>query len=129
MLLKVLHYGNSSSDQGVVDTPHSINVLDIVSVSENEDARNRTKAIVITKQGGEELQLNTDTAKDYNVWLDGLNALTGNKPIVSEQAHRELDELLSMEVKLRLLDAEGIDFPNEPPPVPSPPTNFNFVTA
>lgn len=47
----------------------------------------------------------------------------------SKQLKTELDELLSMEIKLRLLDAEGIDFPDEPPPIPQPPTDFNFVTA
>ena len=47
----------------------------------------------------------------------------------SKQMQDELEELLSMEIKLRLLDAEGIDFPDEPPPIPQPPADFNFVTA
>lgn len=124
----MLHYGNSATDHGEAETTQSINVLDIMDVSESDDTR-RAKAIVITRQGGEEFLLQTDMKMDYDVWLDGLTALTGKTPIVSSQAQRELDELLNMEVKLRLLDAEGIDFPNEPPPVPPPPTNFNFVTA
>lgn len=126
--MQVLHYG-SSPDQVIPETPHSINVLDIVGVSEGEEPRGKSKVIVIAKQDGDEFQLNADKKLDHDVWLDGLNALTGNKPIVSEQAKQELDELLSMEVKLRLLDAEGIDFPSEPPPIPDPPTNFNFATA
>jgi len=47
----------------------------------------------------------------------------------SENANKDLMELVMMEVKLRLLDAEGINFPDEPPPIPPPPTNLNFATA
>ena len=53
----------------------------------------------------------------------------GLKAMCSKQMQDELEELLSMEIKLRLLDAEGIDFPDEPPPIPQPPADFNFVTA
>ncbi|XP_067931959.1 engulfment and cell motility protein 2-like [Watersipora subatra] len=126
---KVLHYGMTATDQGVRETPDSINILDIERVSVNEDGKNKNRVIVIARQGGEELLLNGDTVPDSDIWLDGLNALTGNSPIVSKQAQRELNELLSLEVKLRLLDAEGIEFPSEPPPIPDPPANFNFVTA
>lgn len=64
----------------------------------------------------------------HQQWLDGLNALKGD-PMTSEQADKDLDELLSMEIKLRLLDAEGLSIPDDAPPVPPLPPNFNFVTA
>lgn len=127
-LLQVLHYGLVGAEQTIPETQQSINILDIEDVRDCEDLKGRAKSIVIAKQGGEELQLIAEDPKDHEMWLDGLHSLTG-KPISGQQAQIELDELLSMEVKLRLLDAEGINFPEKPPPVPAPPTNFKFVTV
>ncbi|KAL1463466.1 hypothetical protein WDU94_015215 [Cyamophila willieti] len=58
-------------------------------------------------------------------WLDGINALLGNK-MTSKEAMTDLETLLSMEIKIRLLDAEGVKFPNEPPLVPEEPLNYDF---
>ncbi len=44
----------------------------------------------------------------------------------SPRAAEELDALLAMEVKIRLLDVEGVDIPDEPPPIPPLPPNFDF---
>lgn len=45
----------------------------------------------------------------------------------SEEAAKDLEILLDMEIKLRLLDVEGMDLPEEPPPVPREPTNYDFA--
>jgi len=39
----------------------------------------------------------------------------------------DLDILLTMEIKLRLLDTEGITIPSTPPPIPPDPPNYDFV--
>lgn len=44
----------------------------------------------------------------------------------SKEAHQDLEMLLNMEVKIRLLDTEGIDIPNSPPPIPPLPSDFDF---
>lgn len=44
----------------------------------------------------------------------------------SERAQSDLDVLLSMELKLQLLDLENISIPDAPPPVPKPPSNLDF---
>jgi len=51
----------------------------------------------------------------------------GNK-MASKEAENDLETLLSMEIKLRLLDAEGVgvDIPQDPPPVPADPPNYEF---
>lgn len=51
----------------------------------------------------------------------------GNK-MTSKEAENDLETLLSMEIKLRLLDAEGVgvDIPQDPPPVPADPPNYEF---
>lgn len=45
----------------------------------------------------------------------------------SKESHEELETLLNMEMKLRLLDLENITIPETPPPIPAEPPNFNFV--
>lgn len=62
----------------------------------------------------------------YCIWTDGLNALLG-KDMMSELTRNDLDTLLSMEIKLRLLDLENIQIPDAPPPIPKEPSNYDFV--
>ena len=62
----------------------------------------------------------------YCVWTDGLNALLG-KDMLSDLTRNDLDTLLSMEIKLRLLDLENIQIPDAPPPIPKEPSNYDFV--
>lgn len=62
----------------------------------------------------------------FCIWIDGLNALVG-KDMVSELTKSDLDTLLSMEMKLRLLDLENVQIPEEPPPVPKEPSSYDFV--
>jgi engulfment/cell motility protein 1 len=47
--------------------------------------------------------------------------------MVSPLKESDLDTLLSMEIKLRLLDTEGITIPSSPPPIPPDPPNYDFV--
>lgn len=61
----------------------------------------------------------------FCLWTDGLNVLLG-KEMTSERTQTDLDVLLSMELKLRLLDLENISIPDTPPPIPKPPSNLNF---
>lgn len=65
------------------------------------------------------------TEYEYDMWCDGLNALLGNE-MTSNQVKQDTEMLLSMEIKIRLLETEGLPIPKEPPPHPSPPDNFNF---
>ncbi|OWK03393.1 ELMO2 [Cervus elaphus hippelaphus] len=62
----------------------------------------------------------------YCIWIDGLSALLG-KDMSSELTKSDLDTLLSMEMKLRLLDLENIQIPEAPPPVPKEPSSYDFV--
>lgn len=47
--------------------------------------------------------------------------------MTSAKTIQDLDVLLNMEVKLRLLETEGITIPKDPPPVPPLPKDFNFA--
>ncbi|ESN90675.1 hypothetical protein HELRODRAFT_185222 [Helobdella robusta] len=61
----------------------------------------------------------------FNIWMDGLNILR-KRQMSSEDMKRDLDTLLNMEIKLRLLEAEGLTIPDTPPPIPPLPSNFDF---
>ena len=86
----------------------------------------------------------------FDYWTDGISALLGASEILftfisnmheyftcfsfflsgnrmtSKEAENDLETLLSMDIKLRLLDAEGIDIPQDPPAIPEPPPNYDF---
>lgn len=61
----------------------------------------------------------------FCLWTDGLSVLLGRE-MSSESMRSELEILLSMEIKLRLLDLENVPIPDNAPVVPKPPSNFNF---
>ena len=61
----------------------------------------------------------------FCLWTDGLSVLLGRE-MSSESMRSELEILLSMEIKLRLLDLENVPIPDRAPIVPKPPSNFNF---
>ena len=47
--------------------------------------------------------------------------------MTSELMKQDLETLLTMEIKLRLLDTEGITIPETPPPIPAEPANYDFA--
>lgn len=61
----------------------------------------------------------------FCLWTDGLSVLLGRE-MASESMRSELEILLSMEIKLRLLDLENVPIPDNAPVVPKPPSNYNF---
>ena len=73
------------------------------------------------------LDLVAPDERTHNYWVDGLNNLL-MKPMVSDDFRKEKNILLNMEIKLRLLDLEGVDLPKEAPPIPPPPADFNFAS-
>uniref|UniRef100_A0A665WNS5 Engulfment and cell motility protein 1 n=1 Tax=Echeneis naucrates TaxID=173247 RepID=A0A665WNS5_ECHNA len=106
---KVLHYGDlEESPQGEV--PHD-SLQDKLPVAD-------IKAVITGKD--------LTACVRYCVWTDGLNALLG-KEMTSDYTKSDMDTLLSMEMKLRLLDLENIQIPEAPPPIPKEPSNYDFV--
>ncbi|XP_067163766.1 engulfment and cell motility protein 2 isoform X3 [Apteryx mantelli] len=114
---KVLHYGDLEDNaQGEVtfeSLQEKIPVADI-------------KAIVTGKDCPHMKEKSALKQNKYCIWIDGLNALLG-KDMSSELTKSDLDTLLSMEMKLRLLDLENIQIPEAPPPIPKEPSSYDFV--
>ncbi|XP_058475019.1 engulfment and cell motility protein 1 isoform X2 [Solea solea] len=140
---KVLHYGDlEESPQGEV--PHDslqdkLPVADIKAVITGKDcphmkekgALKQNKEVLelafsVLYESDEYLNFVAPDKHEYCVWTDGLNALLG-KEMTSDYTKSDMDTLLSMEMKLRLLDLENIQIPEAPPPIPKEPSNYDFV--
>ncbi|KAL4616895.1 engulfment and cell motility protein 1-like [Arapaima gigas] len=140
---KVLHYGDlDDGAKGAV--PHEslqekLAVADIKAVVTGKDCPHMKEraalrqnkevqelAFSILYESDEYLNFIAPNKHEYCVWTDGLNALLG-KEMTSDLTKSDLDTLLSMEMKLRLLDLENIKIPETPPPIPKEPSDYNFV--
>ncbi|KAB5571612.1 hypothetical protein PHYPO_G00227040 [Pangasianodon hypophthalmus] len=138
---KVLHYGDVEEETempSIESLQDKIPVADIKALLIGKDCPHmkdnkgkQTKemldlAFSITYDV-EEYSLNfvASSRTDFCLWTDGLNVLLG-KEMSSESMRSELEILLSMEIKLRLLDLENVPIPDSAPPIPKPPSNFNF---
>uniref|UniRef100_A0A8C1TQ75 Engulfment and cell motility 2 n=1 Tax=Cyprinus carpio TaxID=7962 RepID=A0A8C1TQ75_CYPCA len=122
---KVLHYGD-------LDESPQVPVSDIKAVLTGKDCPHMKEKSAL-KQNKEVLELAFSILYDpdealnfYCIWTDGVSALLG-KELGSDLTRSDLDTLMSMEMKLRLLDLENITIPEAPPPVPKEPSTYNFT--
>ncbi|XP_073462397.1 engulfment and cell motility protein 2 isoform X1 [Aquarana catesbeiana] len=140
---KVLHYGDLEENaQGEVpyeSLQEKIPVADIKAVLTGKDCPHMKEKSAL-KQNKEVLELAFSILYDpdetlnfiapnkyeYCIWIDGVNALLGRE-MSSELTRSDMDTLLSMEMKLRLLDLENIPIPEVPPPIPKEPSSYDFV--
>ncbi|KFV67043.1 Engulfment and cell motility protein 3, partial [Dryobates pubescens] len=139
---KVLHYGDVEegvSAPPIESLPEKIPVADMKMLLVGKECLH-TREKSSGKQNKDVLELAfsivydveeyclhfiAPTRYEFCLWTDGQNLLLGRE-MSSERAQTDLEVLLSMELKLRLLDLENISIPDAPPPVPKPPSNLNF---
>ncbi|KAM7396359.1 hypothetical protein PAMP_019404 [Pampus punctatissimus] len=138
---KMLHYGDVEEDTDIppIETlQEKIPVADIKGLltgkdcphmKENKGKQNKEVldlAFSITYDVEEDsLNFIAPSRTDFCLWTDGLSVLLGRE-MSSESMRSELEILLSMEIKLRLLDLENVPIPDRAPVVPKPPSNYNF---
>uniref|UniRef100_A0AC34R9P2 PH domain-containing protein n=1 Tax=Panagrolaimus sp. JU765 TaxID=591449 RepID=A0AC34R9P2_9BILA len=77
------------------------------------------------KDKGELLTLTTENDEILKLWIDGLNILLGNEILNSKEFEEEVNNLVDMEVQVRLLDIKTL--PQIPPIIPELPTNFDWI--
>uniref|UniRef100_A0A672LXY6 Engulfment and cell motility 2 n=1 Tax=Sinocyclocheilus grahami TaxID=75366 RepID=A0A672LXY6_SINGR len=131
---KVLHYGDlDESPQGEVPfelLTDKIPVSDIKAVLTGKDCPHMKEKSALKQNKTVCVEYVTFVlfvcADQYCIWTDGLSALLG-KELGSDLTRSDLDTLMSMEMKLRLLDLENIAIPEAPPPVPKEPSTYNFT--
>ncbi|XP_029653011.1 engulfment and cell motility protein 1 [Octopus sinensis] len=138
--LKTFHYGdwNSEETPTLEQLPNKLSVVDIKSLVVGKDCshvkENRKKNIA-AEMCFSVIPVTTipqnflaGSQLEFDMWTDGINALLNNK-MVSTQEKSDMEMLLGMEIKLRLLDTEGVRIPAKPPAIPPEPDNYNFVYA
>ena len=76
-------------------------------------------------EGTEHLDFTAPNETVYNIWVDGLSVLSG-KPMQSKASEEDLETLLNMDLKLRLLDIENVSIPSQQPAIPKEPADFDF---
>lgn len=129
---KTLHYGDI---QDTSATPTIESLTDKISVSEMEGMRTGKECTHVKSKSSLAFQIICGNQPDlgfvassqevFDMWTDGINILLNQEP-VSKQASTDLDTILGMEMKIRLLDTANIPIPAEPPDIPPPPPDYNF---
>jgi len=137
---KVFHYGDCEEKATPLpeELSSKLNVVDIKGLLTGKDcphmkeskAKKSNVPLAFSLVTEKETMITVDFVapdeKTFELWTDGVNALLG-KEMISKEAKKDLDVLLHMEIKLRLLHIEGIpEIPQEPPEIPPLPENFDF---
>lgn len=136
--MKTFHYGdwNSESTPTIEQLPNKLSVVDVKSLVVDKECPHvkegtRRKNIVVNLSFSmipvtcDPQNFVASSQHEFDMWTDGINTLLGN-PMGSKQMKEDLEMLLGMEIKLLLLDTEGIPIPSVPPPIPSEPDNLDF---
>ena len=76
-------------------------------------------------EGDEHLDFIAPNETVFNIWVDGLSALCG-KPMTSNASIEDLETLMNMDLKIKLLDIENVTIPSGPPAVPKEPADYDF---
>lgn len=76
-------------------------------------------------EGEEHLDFIAPNETVFNIWVDGLSVLSG-KPMPSKSSEEDIETLLNMDLKLRLLDIENVSIPSAQPAIPKEPVEFDF---
>ncbi|XP_037091395.1 engulfment and cell motility protein 1-like [Pollicipes pollicipes] len=135
---KLLHYGDCSEQAApsLDELANKLAVQEVRALVTGRDCphmKDKGKkstfqlafSLLLDSPDGGSLDFVAPDEKTFDYWTDGINALLG-KPMTSEEAGRDLDMLLAMEIKLRLLDTDGLEIPQQPPPIPPDPPNYDF---
>ncbi|XP_076318305.1 engulfment and cell motility Ced-12 [Tachypleus tridentatus] len=135
---KLFHYGNCEENTipSIDELAHKLPVVEIKALVTGKDCAHmkdvkKNKSTVslafslIPDSDQEPLNFVAPNEKVFDYWTDGINALLGNQ-MTSKEMKNDLEILLSMDIKLRLLDTEGVTIPENPPPIPKDPPNYDF---
>lgn len=136
--LKTFHYGDWSSETipTIEQLPNKLSVVDVKSLVVDKECPHvkegtRRKNIAVNLCFSmipvtcDPQNFVASSQHEFDMWTDGINTLLAN-PMGSKQMKEDLEMLLGMEIKLRLLDTEGIPIPSMAPPIPPEPDNLDF---
>ena len=130
---KILHFGDSTGQTAppleALDNKIQVSEMRLVTGNECPHAERLRKGtnllFSIFYNSSDHLDFCASTETVYNIWIDGLAVLL-DKRMPSKAAEEDMETLLNMDLKLRLLDLEGISIPSQPPPKPAEPVSYDF---
>ncbi|RVE51859.1 hypothetical protein evm_003479 [Chilo suppressalis] len=136
---KVLHYGDcdEKSTPSLEELGNKLAVADIKCVVVGKDCPHMKDlkgrkinlhlafSLILKSAEVTSLDFVAPDEQVFDYWTDGINALLKEK-MSSKSFESDLETLLSMDIKVRLLDAEGIDIPQDPPQIPEEPEDYDF---
>lgn len=130
---KLLHFGDCSGTQAppIESLDKKIQVSEMrVEVGANcphaSTRRVSSQNIFsIFYDGDEHLDFIAPNETVFNIWVDGLYVLLG-KQMPSKASDEDVETLLNMDLKLRLLDIENAAIPSQLPSVPKEPADYDF---
>ncbi|XP_055376540.1 engulfment and cell motility protein 1 [Condylostylus longicornis] len=133
---KIIHYGDcdEKSVPTIDELANKVAVTDIKQLLVGKECPhmkgrksvgNLCFSIVFDNMDLATLDFVAPDEKTFSYWTDGINALI-LQDMCSQEKNQDFKLLLSMEIKLRLLDCEGIDLSNDPPITPEEPENYDF---
>lgn len=138
---KVFHYGDCEENRipTVDELCHKLAIVDIKALvtgkdcphMKMKDSKNKKStfslafSLIPDSDQDEPLNFVATDEKTFAYWTDGINALIG-KEMDSNKMKEEMETLLCMDIKLRLLDTEGVTIPEVPPEIPASPPNYDF---
>lgn len=138
---KYFHYGDvedMTEEPSIESLPKVLPIADIKDIAAGKNCSHIKNAVKHKSQielsfsvfyDPEETLNFVATDKDtWFVWTDGINGLLG-RDMLSNKALSDYEILMRMELKLRLLELEGISISDQPPPVPELPDNYDFVKS
>jgi len=95
---------------------------------QDEEISNLTFSVMMRDQSKPSIDFVAQNREDFLNWTDAFRVLLSDK-IENAETMEELKTLENLEVRIRLLELEGLEIPHEMPKVPPIPDNFNFCTA
>ncbi|KAF2357201.1 protein of unknown function DUF3361 [Trinorchestia longiramus] len=138
---KFFHYDDVSDKTNNNEAPSlesltkKISVAELKSVLINKDCphfntrRKQQYFFSLMKESSKtepnSVDLITSDETTFCHWVDGIKVLLREK-MTSAEAVKDIEMLLELELKLQLLDLEGVAIPMKAPTLPPPPPNYNF---
>lgn len=84
-------------------------------------------SLVYAGQESKSLDFIAQTKDDFVNWTDGFRALLADK-VENKETLEEINQLENIQLRVHLLDLDGIEIPLQVPEIPPLPTNYNFVS-
>jgi len=139
-----LIYGSGLSADGIPTDTQTLKVSDVAEVTvgvnsslfskqkklspQDEEVASLSLSIVMKDQTKPSLDLVAQNRDDFVNWTDGLRVLLSDK-FENPETLEELKTLVNLEVRIRLLELEGVEISHDSPKIPPLPENYNFCTS